>query len=64
LLTPAATQNLHRDGVEFLRIATPLRVQLHMIARRTERPSTVLENFRAIVRERRAADGWLRDASV
>jgi DNA-binding transcriptional LysR family regulator len=59
LLTPSATQNLRREGVEFVRIATPVRVQLHMIARRTDKPSTVLENFRTIARERRAACGWL-----
>jgi DNA-binding transcriptional LysR family regulator len=59
LLTPAATQNLRRPGVEFVPIATPLRVQLHMIARRSERPSLVLENFRAIARERRAAGAWI-----
>jgi hypothetical protein len=58
LLTPAATANLRRSGVEFVPIATPLRVQLHMIALRTERPSAVLENFRTIARERRDACGW------
>lgn len=65
LLTPAATQNLHRPGVEFVRIATPRRAQLHMIARRGGRPSAVLENFRAIARERRDACGWIngRDAT-
>jgi DNA-binding transcriptional LysR family regulator len=61
LLTPAATQNLRRSGVEFVRIASSLRVQLHMIARRSERPSTVLENFRAIARERRDRSGWLTE---
>jgi DNA-binding transcriptional LysR family regulator len=59
LLTPAATQNLRRDGVEFVRIATPLRVQLHMISRRAGKPSMVLENFRTIARECRTQSGWL-----
>jgi DNA-binding transcriptional LysR family regulator len=59
LLTPAATANLHRSGVEFVPIATPLRVQLHMIARRSERSSAVLDNFRTIARERRTAGRWV-----
>ena len=64
LLTPAATRNLSRPGVTFVRVATHRRVQLHMIARRTDRASTVSENFRTVARECREAKGWLHDPNL